>query len=200
MSVSVQVSIPQQVVQQLLQSGFSIATAFPPSQSQMPPVLWNATQPGPAMTYQWQNQFGLYASQTRLQAGARINIVSQLNSVQSGQLYPFQADGAFGGPTGGAPNNTVGVINQMTQTMTFGLIQQAVINGQMQGPGPVSASSVPTGMTFPIPELATIGFFITQTNQAGVVLASIPQPSILIDTATSPQINLSFDGQGWSQN
>jgi hypothetical protein len=81
----------------------------------------------------WTEVYGLYASDTLLQAGATIHRESDVKKVNPGYLYTFDESGTFdsGTTTGGKPG-WFSVSNQWTddKELTYGVTQEATINGR----------------------------------------------------------------------
>jgi hypothetical protein len=108
-----------------------------------PPFEWNSVE--------WEEQYGIYASLAIASGDDGVAQQQQCKSefpASAGRLYPLRPEGCFGPPTAEAgldpdsyyaANSFVGA-----PTMTFGLFQDAKVNGQKRSANPLSAELIPT--------------------------------------------------------
>ncbi len=115
-----------------------------------PNVAWVAFDPFENNAVTWSEEFGVYASTTEIQHGAEIYKMSQTTfPAQDAAYYSFDGSATFAGPFQGtqAPGRgSYRAINNMPsvdyKSLTFGLQQQARINGRLTAPTPVNAATV----------------------------------------------------------
>lgn len=154
-----------------------------------PNVTWAVFRPNIANKATWQDSYGLYDSTINLQAGVRINILSQLPKAEPGQSYTINNTGMITGPTGaGTPNQYV-LNNDFTnaQQITAGLTQSLNINGQGFSNMPTCADTIFQQANRPFNASDIIYIWL----QSNVISSSVLGPS------TSPQTVLQFSN---SQN
>lgn len=124
-----------------------ITLAKPVGSDSSPNVVWLSIDPFQRTDVEWEEQYGIYASTTKIQEGALISKLSETDfPAQDGASYTYTPGAVFAGPSGSESKGTYAVQNDMPYNsypaLTFGLTQSALIN---QGPAqrkPISASSV----------------------------------------------------------
>jgi hypothetical protein len=99
-------------------------------------VAWQTIDPFETNTISWTEEYGVYASDTNVRNGARINKVSTVDQASAGSYYTFK-DNTFNPPDKQEPNlgtDQYGIHNLLSydnyKYCTFGLMQQAIVNGK----------------------------------------------------------------------
>lgn len=101
-------------------------------------VAWLAFDPIMKNSVSWSDSYGLYASQSPIQPGVRIVMLSSIPQAELGLAYSY-ANGLFS-PTGSASPGMVTVQNSSHGNLTMGLTQSAVANGEPANLFPVNAA------------------------------------------------------------
>ncbi|MFL6195330.1 MAG: hypothetical protein ACJ75H_14230 [Thermoanaerobaculia bacterium] len=110
-------------------------------------VIWLSIDPFPTTEVGWDEAYGIYASASGVVDGTTITKMSETGgTAQDRAYYTFTSAAAFNGPYSGngVPAGSYGVQNDMPYTsyasLTFGLTQDALVNGQKALAKPVSAT------------------------------------------------------------
>jgi len=156
------------------------------------PVVWICFKPGLNNTITWQENYGLYSSNTQVQSGATISIESTADNAQIGDLrYPFNASYYFGPPiTDTSAPATYSLVNHSGSTFTFGLLQQVTVNGTTTSEI-INAASVPNGQNADFSPQVILNVSVSATLNNGVVvtnLSNIPYTVVYNPSATSHSI------------
>jgi len=132
-------------------------------------AVWMTFKPAEHNVVRWTESYGLYASNTHVQNGATIDILSN-TAAQQGMVYTFNDSLYFASPIPNSdPNltNSYSLVNNSGQSFTFGLSQTVLVNGQ-QVSSVLNAVTVPNGQRAsftPIIAL-TVGASATLNNGA----------------------------------
>lgn len=168
---SLNLTIDAASLQQILASGLQIVLAKQLGGG-APNVVWQAFQPLLQSSVSWNGSSqGLYASQTPIQPGAQIVMTTSLPAVEAGQAYTY-ANGSFLVTGPGAPG-VVTVQNTSFGSVTVGLTQNAVINGQGGSLNPQNAAQSNFQMNVYLTPGDTVQVWIG-SEPAGTVLAGAP--------------------------
>jgi hypothetical protein len=120
----------------LISNGYSVAIAKYLEDPFNPSVAWLAFRPRADNVVTWEEEYGIYSSQTTIEPGARIEIRSTTGVPASrGKVYVLNSSGKFdppqdGGP--GAPADMYLVRNEYDNPghpLAFGLYQSANVDG-----------------------------------------------------------------------
>lgn len=128
---SLNLQIDAASLNQILSANLQVVVARPIGGSPLN-VAWLAFRPFQQNSVEWGDDYSLFASQSSVAPGSTIQMMS-MGAAQSGTLFRF-ADGSFS-PAGSTAPGTVGVVNSGPggPPLTFGLAQNAVVNGQGVG-------------------------------------------------------------------
>lgn len=166
-----------------------------------PNAVWLVFDPFEQNSVQWREEYGLYASNTAIANRAMIQKMSQVKPPATDQAsYSFNADATFTGPfTGGdTPKGTFAVGNNMPTSsypsLTFGLMQNAVVNNIKAEFKPVNAATVPAGTTVSFTPLTTIWVWLQADLVSGTVLTSVVSKAYVATFGGSKStISLAYD-------
>ncbi|HXO19250.1 MAG TPA: hypothetical protein VOA87_04910 [Thermoanaerobaculia bacterium] len=182
----------QDALTMLYTTGTNVVVAKPGSGGSSPNVAWIAFRPLMANGMTWQEQYGIYCSTSNIQNGALLTQMSQAPfPAADGQKYPMNATGFFGPPqTGGMPGSYT-ASNQYNNLapngpgfLTFGLFQNASVNGNAMTGNAVSAAPVPYLSTAVMTPFTTI-YLWTQSQVAS---------NTVVTSVTSVQTEVTFGG------
>jgi len=155
-------------------------------------VVWVCFKPALVNTITWQENYGLYASNTQVQNGATISIESSVDNAQTGDLrYPFNASNYFDPPiTDTSAPAAYSLVNNSGSTFTFGLLQQVTVNGATTSQI-INAATVPNGQRADFSPQVTLSIGVSGSLNNGVVvsnISSIPYTAQYNPAATSHSI------------
>lgn len=117
----------------------------------IPNMIWLAIDPFENNLVEFDSDYWIYASTSRVGDNAVITLMSEVDPGPAvpGMIYPFTASAIFGPPVsapGQLTSRTYGARNDMPHAsypaLTFGLSQVATVNGTAQRRRPVSANLV----------------------------------------------------------
>lgn len=181
-------TIDPQDLQIIKAAGLNITIAKPVG-SASPNVTWLVFDPFQANKIQWEEQFSIYASpQQILQNGAVISRLSETDfPATDAAYYSFTSSATFSGPFTGSGAPGVGsyqVNNDMPNTqypaLTFGLQQQATINGANINPSPLNAALVPAALSAVFTPLTTVYIWLQASFRSGTVITQISSKSTVV--------------------
>ncbi len=134
-----------------------------PVDSGTPDVIWLSIFPFPNTTVTWEEEYGLYASNTEVREGAVITQISSSPCPALPQhIYPFNPNVQFGPPQldTGLGSGTYAAENNVSASrfpsLTFGLHQNAMIHGNLTDFQPVNASKVLSTQTAQFTPFTTV--------------------------------------------
>ncbi len=178
-------NISQEDLPTLLQAGLNITLAKPVNGQSN--VAWQVFRPFPVNTVEWEETYGLYASNTLVNNGATITQISSQNPAMDNAVYPFTMANVFGPKSQpGSGEGTYSITNQNNNqpTLTFGLTQGASVNNTATGFKPVNAQSVPYKLNGEFTPLTTIYAWV----QANIVSETV------VTQVTSVRTKVVFGG------
>jgi len=161
-----------------------------PNAGGAPNVAWVVYRPFVANTMTWVEQYGIYASNTELTTGgAQLTQMSKTEyPAADGKIYPLNAAGFFSAPSSGGNAGSYtaqnGYNNLPKGYLTFGLYQNAVVNGTATNGNAVSAAAVQFNYTAEITPFTTIYLWLQSSVKSNSV----------VTTVTSPQTKVTFGG------
>ena len=164
----------------------SVIIAKPPSNGGSI-VAWQSFSPLQNNTVTWDEEFGIYVSNSQVVNGANLD---QLSSVPIGaamdKLYTLQDSGIITGPDAGGEANSFSLLNQYSKQpyITVGLYQDATVNGTDIIGNAISAA----------PELLASTAVITPYTTVYVWLQSNVSSNSVVTTVTSPMSSSTFGG------
>lgn len=187
-SFTLNTSFTKEDLIRFLASGSNVVVAKP-NNGGAPNVAWVVFKPLTNNTMTWEENYGIYASNTDLIAGGVISQVSRTPyPATAGKTYELAPTGAFGEPGASGPAGSYIAINSYNNLpkgyMTFGLYQKADVNGSPTGSNPVSAASVIYQSRAEITPFTNVYLWI----QSQVVSSSV------ITNVTSPLSKVTFGG------
>lgn len=158
-----------------------------------PTAAWLVIPPMEAIRVQWADEYGLYAS--HVDSTLSWTVETPFPS-QSGMCYPLTPDSAFG-TASACPvpiaSTDYGVVNDLPKfpSLTFGLMQRAVVNQVGQAPGAVSAEAIPRAQQGIFPPMPTAWVWLQSELARGTRLdvgQAISNPAIVtFDNGNSVQ-------------
>lgn len=173
-----------------------------PVGSSSPNVAWQVFDPFMDNTVTWTEQFGLYASNTRLVNGARITKMSTIDPAVDAAYYSFTSNATFNGPIkdGNAPGTGSYMVlddmpNASYPTLLFGLLQSANINGAPSPLRPLNAAIVLASMSAVFTPLTTVYVWLQATIVSETVITQVTSRSTVVTFGGSVTSQvLIFDG------
>lgn len=187
-------------LQRFLASGSNVVVAKP-SDGGDPNVAWLVYRPLINNTITWEEQYGIYASNAEIQNGAQLNQISQTEfPAQDGRRYTMGASGAFGSSQPGGTPNAYTATNEYNNLprglLTFGLFQNANVNGDDAVGNAVSAAAVPFNSTAVMTPFTTVYLWIQSQVKSNTVVTTVTSPMTKATFGGStPQISLKYDAQ-----
>ena len=119
-----------------------------PTKGESPNVAWQTFHPFEHNSVTWEEQYGIYVSSASVEHGAQLTRMSMSHfPAMEQKLYTLGEDAVFGDP----PEASEGVAGSFyaennyeeQRPLTFGLFQDAVVNGKQIPGNAISAASVP---------------------------------------------------------
>lgn len=150
-------------------------------------VAWQVFKPLQTNTLGWEEQYGIYASTSRVVNGATL---SQLSSVPipaaMNKLYTLEPSGAISGPATGGRSNAFALNNkyEVQDFMTVGLYQNATVNG----------TDIIGNATSAAPVLLQSTAYMTPFTTVYIWLQSQVKSNSVVTDVTSPMTELKFGG------
>jgi hypothetical protein len=163
-----------------------------PSPTQSTP-LWLQFSPFETNTLTWTDTYGVYASPDPVQQETPITASSTVFVAESGVVYPF-SNHVFEAPQGTIDPAYYAAHNLSGETLTFGLLQQAVVNDLLIAPAPVSAQSCPDQAVASFMPTDTISVFLHKEVDTGTVMVVTESPALTLDMASQPTQSIYYDG------
>lgn len=152
-----------------------------------PNVTWIVFNPMQMNTVTWDDTYGLYASTTNIANGATIQQMSIVPPpARDAAIYPFQPSLIFGNPTpGGPPPGSYAIQNAVPPSswpmLTFGLTQDATVNGVSTSPRPVSATPMMSQMVSTLTPTETITLWLQSSFGSSTVVTNILGPTTRVN-------------------
>jgi len=156
-------------------------------------VAWLTFRPLMYDTVTWIDAYGLYATTQALQAGATIRMTSvSEGTIQRGWLYTFE-NGVFNGQSGSGTTFNVQDGDSSYPMLTFGLAQQATVNGQIVY-APLNGVPALYNQQASFWPLEALSIFLSSYDDNGVVISRIPGSALVVElTAQNPAANIGFN-------
>lgn len=147
-SYQLKISLTSPQLEGLNHANSYIAVAKP-SEGGNPTVVWQSIRPNKAISMTWEEQYGIYASESRVSAGATIDSVSSTDGMAvKGKGYRLLPSGVFVGPEGELSPNSYHAKNlysEPNQSLIMGLYQPAEVGSTLIPGNPVSYAPVGRG-------------------------------------------------------
>ncbi len=150
-------------------------------------VIWQSFDPFGSNTVTWDEEFGLYASDTKAENGATIRKMSAQEPAVDENYYSFTAGATFEGPFRDprvgpgqyAAQNSMP--NVSYDSLTFGLTQAANVNGKPVPGNPLNAVTVLPNNFVTFTPITTV-FVWLESNQSSATVITNIQTSHTITT------------------
>lgn len=187
-SFNLNTAFTDQDLQRFLASGSNVVVAKP-NGGGAPNVAWLVYRPLIANSITWEEQYGIYASNTDIaRGGAVLNQMSKSEfPAIDGKTYGLNPAGSFTAPQSGGASGSYYAVNEYRNDkgyLTFGLFQNATVNGDEATGNAVSAAPVLYLSTAEMTPFTTVYLWI----QSQVVSNTV------ITTVTSPMTKVTFGG------
>lgn len=187
-SYTLHTQFTDQDLQRFLASGSNVVVAKP-NNGGAPNVAWVVFRPLINNSMSWEDNYGIYASNTDLISGGILHQMSKTPyPAVPDKAYELAPTGAFVGPGSGGSAGSYTAVNAYNNLpkgyLTFGLYQNADVNGNQAVGNAVSAAPVIYNSTATITPFTTVYLWI----QSQVVSNSV------VTTVTSPQTAVRFGG------
>lgn len=149
-----------------------------PNQGESPVVAWQAFHPFEKNTVTWKEEYGIYVSSRSVTHGATLTRMSSTHVPALEQrMYTLEEDAVFSEPaeesTGKAGSFSVENKYGELQALTFGLFQDAVVNGKLVPGNAVSATSVPHANTITMIPHTTVFAWIESDVASNTVVTEV---------------------------
>lgn len=168
-------------------SGSNVVVAKP-NAGGAPNVAWVVYNPLEENTMTWDEEYGIYASNTDIVGGALLVQMSHAPSpVEDGMVYPFTVEGFFGSPSSGGVTGSYTVQNEYKNDkgyMTIGLYQNAVVNDKKTTRNAISAALVQREFTAEMTPFTSVYLWIQSQVKSNSVVTNV----------TSAQTEVRFGG------
>lgn len=178
-SYQLDLSFDPSTLEDIQKAGQTIKIAKPIN-GESPNVVWLSVDPFQSNVISWEEQYGIYASDTTLKQGARINKISETDFPASDKAYYQLTDAhVFKGPY---PDGDVGAgvyaaYNEVDyskyQSLTFGLTQSALVNQEPRDRRPLSASPVLSRQAIEMTPFTTIYIWLQAKFVGETVISRI---------------------------
>ena len=149
-------------------------------------VAWQVFRPLGINLVSWRNEYGIYASSTRLLEGARLHQTSySKNTAVKGREYTLLDSGVISPPGQAADTDKYYLLNSYSSKsmMTIGLCQKATINGEHTAWNAISA----------VPVMKNHSIAMEPTLRVSVWLESMIDSNTVFSTVRSAVVNVNFD-------
>lgn len=175
-------------LQRFLASGSNLVVAKP-SGGGTPNVAWIVFRPMVNNTMTWEDKYGIYASNSEIVNGARLDQMSKTEfPAMDGRIYALNPAGFFGPSSSGGISGTYSAVNNYNNLpkgyLTFGLFQNASINGAEATGNAVSAAPVIYNSQVDMTPFTTIYLWIQSQVTSNTVVTVV----------TSPMTEVTFGG------
>lgn len=170
-----------------------------PSDGGQPNVAWVVFRPLESNIMTWVEEYGLYASNVEITNGALIKQMSRSEfPALDGQIYQFSPSGFFSPPSPGGKPGSFYALNSYPNLpkgyLTFGLFQDATINGELAAGNAISAASVLYNSKAQMTPYTTIYLWVQSQVQSNSVLTVVTSPMTKVTFGgTITEISLAYD-------
>jgi hypothetical protein len=187
-SFKLNTAFTEQDLQRFLASGSNVVVAKP-NGGGAPNVAWLVYRPLIDNTITWEEQYGIYASNTDItRGGAVLNQISKSEfPAVDGKTYSLNPAGAFTAPQGTETPGSYYAVNEYNNEkgyLVFGLYQDATVNGDQAKGNAISAAPVLYLSKAEMTPFTTVYLWIQSQVVSNTVLT----------TVTSPMTQVTFGG------
>lgn len=183
-SYTIHIHFTNAQIETLYATGTNVILSKPPTGG-LPNVAWQVFKPGPNNIVSWLEEYGLYASSTKITNGSNIPQFSKTSvPVYKNKLYTFEPSGVISGPSSGGFPDGFTLINKynVKDYMVFGTYQNAIINNT-----PITGNATASNYVL----LNHSMYFIPCTN-VYIWLQSKVKSNSIVENSTSPITKLEF--------
>ena len=170
----------QEDLSRLYAMGANVVVAKP-NAGGPPNVAWTVFRPVLINTMTWEDQYGIYASNSDIVNGARLVQMARTEyPAMAGKIYSLTSAGFFGPPSGGGSPGCYTAVNEFNNLpkgyLTFGLFQDAVVNGVASRGNAVSATPVLFNSTAPMAPFTTVYLWTQSQVMSNTVVTTVTSP------------------------
>ena len=172
-----------------------------PNDGEAPAVAWQSFHPFENNTLTWEEQYGIYVSSASVEHGAQLTRMSSSHVPAVEQkMYTLGGDAVFSDPpeasTGKKGSFYAENDYEEPQALTFGLFQDAMVNGQSVPGNALSAVSVPHANTATMTPHTTLYIWIESDVPSNTVVTEVDshQTEAVFGDGVS-EISLTYDDQ-----
>ncbi|WP_438018264.1 hypothetical protein WMF18_03920 [Sorangium sp. So ce315] len=170
----------QDDLSRLYASGSNVIVAKP-NVGGTPNVAWIVYRPLIDNQMTWEENYGIYASNIDIYNGAQLTQMSKTEfPARDGKIYTFGAAGFFGPPSPGGTKGSYTAVNQYDNLpkgyLTFGLFQDATVDGTLMRGSAVSAAAVIYNSTATMKPDTTIYLWIQSQVKSNSVVTNVTSP------------------------
>jgi hypothetical protein len=162
-----------------------------------PNVAWQVFKPMQANTLTWGEEYGIYASTSKVVNGATL---SQLSNVPVGaamnKLYTLEPSSAISGPASGGAAGAFSLYNTYSEQpyMTVGLFQDANVNGTDIIGNALSAAPVLLASTAVMTPFTTVYIWLQSQVVSNTVVTTVTSPMTLLKFGGAiEEISVAYD-------
>jgi hypothetical protein len=156
-------------------------------------VAWISFQPLETNTITWEEEYVIYGTRGEVDSGAKIVMTSQTATADTGLLYTFD-NGQFSASQAGGTDGQFSVLNSQANGFTFGLAQEAKINGVATSLAPMNAVVVNDGQTASFVPIETVSVYLSSFQNNGVVISGVVSNAAVVTlTSDSSSATLGFN-------
>ncbi|SJZ96176.1 hypothetical protein SAMN04488128_10250 [Chitinophaga eiseniae] len=175
---SLSVQFTQAQLDVLYATGSNVVVAKPTGGS-APNVAWQVFRPMRSNKLSWGEEYGIYASTSKVQNGAKLD---QLSSVPVGaamnKLYTLEPSANIKGPVSGGSPDAYSLLNKYDAQdyMTVGLYQDATVNGTDITGNALSAAPVLLASTATMTPFTTVYIWLQSQVLSNTVVTLVTSP------------------------
>lgn len=183
-------------------SGSNIVVAKPSAggpHGDKPNVAWVVFRPLQSNTMTWTEEYGIYASNVELNNGVVLTQMSRSEfPALDGKIYEFAPNGTFGPPTAGGQAGSFSVLNYYDNPprryLTFGLCQNATVNGEVAEGNAISAATVLYQSKAVMTPFTTVYLWVQSQVASNSVLTVVTSPMTMVTFGgATTNISLAYD-------
>lgn len=181
-------------------SGSNVVVAKP-NGGGAPNVAWVVYRALQENTMTWEEQYGIYASNSDIVNGATLTQMSRTEfPAVEAMNYPLNPAGFFGPPeSGGAQGSyfaTNGYNNLPKGLLTMGLYQNATVNGTPVSASAVSAAPVLYNSTMQVTPFTTLYLWTQSQVMSNSVVTNVTSPQTMVTFGGSVRsLSLRYDAE-----
>lgn len=188
LSFMLETAFTQQDLDRIFASGSNVVVAKP-NNGGAPNVAWIVYRPLLDNAIEWEEQYGIYASNADVVNGAVLSQMSQTAiPAADNVVYPFTGAGYFGPAESGGVSGSFTARNDYDNLpkgyLTMGLFQKATVNGSTGPANAVSAAPVIFRSKAQMTPFTTVYLWIQSQVRSNSVITNV----------TSPQTRVTFGG------